>query len=507
MLTSSIFIAALCSNVSHAQFTEGEKCREAKIYIHGSKSVFSGRTFILFGETMVPIAEFLSKIGVHVTWNSYTNQLIVYDNNIYLKLMQNNFLTYVNGFPNTMRLPAVLYRGELYAPASFLLKALEIDFSQSGDILDINYFESKGDTIQQMYTTYKRYALLDEGISLFIPIEYSYNDKVFFSEIDGSSISAIKKSEWDFKGETTENSINGYIKYSQSTDGEAYNYYVSPVSDYVIALHKVNPIYEEKIMESVDIDNKLPNTKLEHYYEFSAFHNLGIKLNGNVYSNMIIDGSADFSGTAEADGKLKIRVSMGSEKHEYYIGIVDGEFKGRIFLPFGTGKHNISVHFVDSEEIAHEALIFSAISVSESDIIDIMPTTHMDYNSAIARETLAKIGSRGINQKTTAETIYRWILKNYEFDAESSSIRKLSEMLASTEKISAQETCIMYAGLLRSVGIPAKIAMKRGSRHYWVEAYLNGDWKSMGIVSDIKNNTFFYFYKDSSDSDAEYLDF
>lgn len=508
LISAAAVTAVLTANISYARFSEGEKCKEAKIYIQGSITNFSGDTFVLFGETMIPVTEFLSKIGIQSTWDSYTDQLIVYDNNIYIKLLQNKFLAFVNGLQTKIQLPAVLYKGELYAPASFLLNALEIDHSQSGEILDVNHFESKGDTLQESYTTYKRYALFDEGINLFVPIEYSYNDGEFRSEIDDSVVKAVKKSEYNFSGEPTETKINGFLKFT-ATDagGNAFSYYSSDDSDYALAFIGVNPVYEEKIMESVDIDSKLPNTKLEHYYEFAAFHSFEIALKSPIYSNMLVDGFTDFSGTANRDGKIKLRVYTATGKHEYLIDITGGVFTGRLYLPLGAGKHNVVISIIDTEGVQHEAMWFSAINISDKIILDLVPTSYMDFGSDSVRAALAKIGSYGINQKSTAEKIYKWITENYELDSDAAAVKKMSEIIESGSKISPQEACVLYAGLLRATEIPAKIASKRGAKHYWVEAYLNGAWKSMGIVSDLKNKTFFYFYKALSDPDPEYLSY
>lgn len=462
---------------------------------------------MLFGEIMIPVIETLDKIGVHSNWNPNTNQLIVYDNNIFIKLMQNDFSITVNGKQEQMPLPAFIYKGELYAPAGHILRALEIDSSTNRNALDIKTREIQGEIANFDSIDYRRYTLMQHGIDIYVPENMSFKNDIFTSPFGDAELRILSKSQWQPDTQWEMGTVEGYTKYTDVYLEEASNYYTRADADYVLHFRNFAEKVERQVLANISSETQLPNTRLEHYYEFADFNNLNMRLSVGLHSNMTAENFVDFSGTVRAEGRFVIEVTKDNETYKYYIDIDNYLFGGKIYLPFGVGKHNIAVKLLMPEGGERDILLFSALNTSDFVQRDLVPTAYLDYEDGTVREVLAEIGYRGINQKNTAEVIYRWILQNYSMDKELTGTRKLSGLLAEDTKISPQEACILYAGLLRASGIPSKIAIKRSAKHYWVEAYLNGSWKHMGIVSDLSNQTFLYFYKNLFEPQPEYLEY
>lgn len=502
---SLVLVSCLAARqIDFAQYTEGNRCRSANILIQGAETDLSASSFILAGEIMIPVIEFLDKIGVHSTWNSNTDQLIVYDNNIFLKLMQNDFFIRVNGQDIPIPVPAVLYKGGLYAPAGSLLDALEIEYEADRKLLDVKYRETQGDISVFDRVSYRRYSLIQEGMNLYIPLDFVYNNGVFINEPRNQKISIFSKNDWVNESRFTEEIVNRYEKYI-SKDNRLF--YVSMDDNLVIQFDRVVEKIADRVVLSITKDVPLPNIKLEHYFEFADFHERNVSLEKKIYSNMIGEGFVDFSGKIESSGRFRIKVQKDPEKYEYYIPIEDGRFSGKIYLPFGTGKHNISIALLSEGAAEKDVMIFSAINILDTIQKDIVPTIYMDFENTQTQDIISKVKYTATNQKQSAELMYRWILEHYKIDKERNTTRKLSELMTSHGEISEQEACILYAGMLRYAGIPAKIARKRSSRHYWVVAYLNGEWKQMGIVSDLKNGSFLHFYRKQYDVNTEYLEY
>lgn len=494
-------------HLSFAQYTEGAKCKRANIQIQGAEINSVSPSFVLSGEIMVPVIEFLDKIGVRSTWNSNANQLIVYDNNIFLKLMQNDFYIQINGQRQKMNVPAVLFKGSLYAPARYLLNALEIEYKISRHTLDIKYRETSGDVMLIDRIPYRQYTLIQEGFHFYVPVDFTYSGDLFTNN-ENETIRVIAEAEWDYNAEPTDVVINGYNKHISGNR----LFYENSEFKHVIVFENVLERIADQVIKTVSRDVLLPNTRLEHYYEFADFHNLGAKIASGIYSNVIKEDYLNFVGSIQTEGRFKIKVQKDLEKYEYYIPIENEAFIGKVYLPFGSGKHNISISLLSDNQPEKDILIFSAINSSDAVLRDIVPTVYMDYENAETKNTILKVKYAAKNQKQSAELIYKWILNHFILSKDLNTTRKLSEIVLSSKdadrlEINEQETCILYAGMLRSTGVPAKIARKKGTKHYWVEAYLNGEWKQMGIVTDLKNRSFSYFYKKLNEENQEYLEY
>lgn len=416
--------------------------------------------------------------------------------------MQNDFFIQVNGHKTTMNVPTILFKGELYAPARYLLDALEIEYIITGHTLDIKYRETQGDIVLIDRIPYRQYTLIQEGFHFYVPVDFTYSGGIFVNH-DNEKISIIPESEWDYNAEPTDSIINGYVKHINGNK----LFYQNIEHKHIIIFENIIERIADQVIKTVSRDILLPNTRLEHYYEFTDFHNLNVKLAGRIYSNLIKEDYLDFAGSIESSGRLKIKVQKETEQYEYYIPVDNESFIGKIYLPFGSGKHNIAISLVTDNLPERDIMILSAINSSDTVLRDVVPTIYMDFENRETKRIISKIRYSGGNQKQSAELIYKWILNYYTLSKEFNTTRKLSEIITQNGDINEQEACILYAGMLRSCSIPAKIARKKGTKHYWVEAYLNGEWKQMGIVTDLKNHSFLYFYKKLYEENSEYLEY
>lgn len=122
-----------------------------------------------------------------------------------------------------------------------------------------------------------------------------------------------------------------------------------------------------------------------------------------------------------------------------------------------------------------------------------------------ARELTA--GLQGDEEKVKA--IYEYILSNYKYDYD--KIDKLTyDYLPDINKTLKSKKGICYdfsalfASMLRSVGIPAKLVKGYGEKiqgyHAWNEVYINNKWVTIDTSVDIQfaeNNRSYTIYKDS----------
>ncbi len=510
----------ILSGEAHALHSTGNRAKSSNTIIQGNNADFLNSSFILHGEIMIPVNEFFKKLNINVNFDSSYNQLIVYNNNIFIKLTQNNFYATVNGKKNKMPVPAFFYKGELMASAEFLLKALEIEHEIIDNTIYLNHLDKTEEIRQHKGINYKKFILKNYNTSIFLPETFHYNNaKQQFYTIDHfnePSLEILPLQNWKINDDITPvitlHDEYSLYEYQDKRKNTAENGNIHRVSDYrlngidcVFRFHNVSSDIQSYIISSIKKNIHLPNRKLEHYYEFPAFAKSEMNIQTNLYSNILVKNAIAITGTAKGE-RLVITVQKDNEEFEYTIPIKEEEFQGKLFLPFGIGKHNITIRLSNEKEDI-PVLIFSALNTDNTKINNLVPTSYLDYEHPIISEALSSMGYRGTNQKITAKTIYYWILQNYTLNFETSEIRKLSTLVEAKGAANPKEICILYTGLLRATGIPARIATNREAKEIWVEAYLNGKWMHMGIISDFKTGNPNHFYQNIQIKNTEYLEY
>lgn len=507
VLSAVLLTMPLVQTVS-AEYCEGELSSNAKIILQDAPLELAGSTFVLSNEIYVPITEFLSRMGIYSSWNSHSNQLIAFDNNIFLCLKQNLFLIRLNGRAEMTKLPIALFNGELYAPASMLLSAFEIDYTQQGNTLNIRHRAALNEYITRDHERYRRFSLLKHGITLYVPAHFEYSDGVFIDEKLGGVLRIRDKSEFEIPSQLLPEHLDGFNRYEiVDAFGDVTRYYIPEKGNYILEFSHFQKHQEDIIVSSVNANKLQPMLDFEHYFEYPQFHMLHAELESPIYSNMLGEDYIPFKGTVDAPGRMRIVVTKGKDVYQRYVDCSEGAFEAKIYMPFGIGKHNVAVYYTEAEGDEKPFLIFSALNTSGNSLKNVMATEYMNIDSDSVRIALLRMGHEGINQKASAEKIYCWILDNYSLDPGSTEVKKLTEILAMKDKkISEVSCCILYAGMLRSAGIPAKICTNRKEKRCWVDVYLNGSWRSMLIVEDLKNDSFLYFFLPQI-QDSEELDY
>lgn len=412
ILLAGIVFLALSLIPSYASPHMGDNKKNGQLFLAQQELSFEVKPFMLSGEIMVPAKTFLERIGTQVLSVSDTGELISYRDNIFIKFSPNSKTAYVNGRAKTMPIHAVVYSGQLFIPASFAAKTLEMSYSapSGSSSLAIDYRKNLLEYQQFGYRHFKRVTIPDWGISFFIPeywsglldvenaygISNAFEDQQLVANYYPPTTVQTRTALKDLLIEEQKNnygdafnllSINTltlgeylsdvvsysitdesgitnhvlYIFYEQNTGYSLHGTYKSPT----------NPIEAEEVLELISgtfrITKLSVNEQLEHYTELNAFHSLGIKLNRSIYSNMPISNHFVFSGTiknADSVNGFNVIVSKDNDTAYYYVPVVDESFNMRIHTPFGLGKHNVTV-LIDYEEEAVPDEADSTVDVAE----------------------------------------------------------------------------------------------------------------------------------------------
>lgn len=272
----------------------------------------------------------------------------------------------------------------------------------------------------------------------------------------------------------------------------------------------------DTIMNTFQISKITLDESTEHYIELEKFFDYDIQIDSPLYSNMTADTVFPFKGRVKTDTSIKgfhVLVEKENELMEIYVPIIDNAFDAMLPLPFGLGKHSLRIYVDDdtpanvSEQIssltldecinkittdevtfdvADLILETSIVNLSDDETLYLLSTNYVNYNNKNVYNLVNGLTFNLSSDYTKAKTLYKWISENYAYQSEQ-KLATTVEML-SESKGNEAELSILYAGLLRAVNIPARIA--RGSvntdSHYWTEVYLNGSWIITDIASEIQ---------------------
>jgi len=264
-------------------------------------------------------------------------------------------------------------------------------------------------------------------------------------------------------------------------------------------------------MNSLRISTLTINREKEHYLEFKKFFELGINLETELYANMDTNNEFTFEGTVTKDSinELQVIVEKNGQRKIFDVPVEEGNFKEKIYTPFGLGKHNITVLYNGdvnknynnqsiitlNREDSSVIMQFSVVNLADDNILYLIPSelvTSKDKDLTSAAKIIT------INQNNSfdeAKSLYKWIFNNISL-VEANEITeetlnsndpvelKDSKEVFDTSQGSKIELNILYTALLRSIDIPARITKRETIDEeifYQTEIYLNGRW----IITDI----------------------
>lgn len=530
-----------CHMVSFAYYDMGQESKKANVRFAESALP---NAFMVNNTYMVPAKLFLETIGANTKWLNKREELISYKNNTFLKLIKDQQIAHVNGNLLQMPAPSFIYKGEMVAPLSFLITLFDIKYEQAGyrnDVhLDFRLFENE--YMKFGLINYRKFTFPGLGVSIFLPdtsitqnigddnhpmIEATnpYDDSIITIEAyDISPNESLKNVAKEYGKslflqnldilaiDSQKNSNHSYelIQFSNQEKIKGFAYVFREQNKaYVIKGHHMTDVTLSQIVSTFSVDRISVEKLAEHYVELDLFFDYDMTFDQPIYSNMLVGNSFYISGKIHAEPTnaqaLRFVVTKNNSTAEFLLPIENNIFRGRIYIPFGLGKHNIEVYlandfsaftletlktktpYLDSDKL----LMFSVLSEETASTSFLIPTQGINYDANVTYQLLNDITKNHFNQFDRAKSIYQWVLKHYDVDDTSTTDTPIETFFAliahsHQEKISAIELCIIYTGLLRASNIPAKIAYN--DQEIWVESYINGKWYYNGIIEDDFSN-------------------
>lgn len=279
----------------------------------------------------------------------------------------------------------------------------------------------------------------------------------------------------------------------------------------------------DTIASTFQISKITVNQLLEHYVEFAPFFKHEMKLGIPVYSNMLVHNRFLFNGHLLVDEdqnhELKILVEKENEFATYTLPIQNQRFNAPIYTPFGLGKHNITVYLVEKNDLPtfpeywdlddiyewmsdsvqlenqmgpdQKLMQFSVINTSNEKIKHRLPSEYIAFDKPDVYLAANRITHSLSSEYEQVKALYEWVFYHYDYidRIPPTGFLSVEQMIQETEGNSLELT-VLYAGLVRSVDIPARIV--RGSSegeeesYFWVETFINGRWLVSDIVKDLQ---------------------
>jgi len=171
-------------------------------------------------------------------------------------------------------------------------------------------------------------------------------------------------------------------------------------------------------------------------------------------------------------------------------------------LTFGSGRYEVRV-LEQKQGNSYVQLKSKVFNVKLEDEQKIYLNSNIEVNWNYDQEVIKLAHELTKDLKTDKEkieAIYQYVIQNYEYDFE--KIKKLdSTYKPNLDKVYVEKKGICYdysaifAGMLRSVGIPAKLVKgymvaMQDTYHAWNEVLIDGKWETIDTTNDSYKNRF-----------------
>lgn len=515
--------------------------------LNKSEISFSREPQIFGDEIFVPATELGNALGLYVHEVS-DRYLIMYKNNIFVKMDLESNDTSINGKHYEISSGPYYSDQRIFVPLLYLLDAFRynVDWDKSSGQISLSDDSSapQFDFIDSD-NYYKRIDMGDLGLRVSVPFHWDLLDeksKTYGFKDDFEyftlSVSEEKIKEDDTLADLEErvekalqakdkenlqiNKINkmtntplaSYAIYSDVAakphnlkqvtyvfkDGKrglVLNFRFGDFTDESTALGMV-----ETIAASLQLNKQSIQQRDEYYAEFPAFYDYGIHIETPLFANMTANDSLDFKGSvADSITGFNLRVSKDSQSMSFFIPVKNHKFDQKIYLPFGLGRHQIYLEaaeegglfkssasdklfepLVNTDEL--NLLELSVINTSTSEIRYLIPSSRVPSNDSQFSDLAKLLSYKDDNSYKKAKSVYQWIEKNIELDAELKKNKLRSpKQVFDDSMANEEELAYFYATLMRSIGIPCRIVTGdyAGESHFWNELQINGKW----IVADL----------------------
>ncbi|MBS7525832.1 hypothetical protein KHM83_03975 [Fusibacter paucivorans] len=543
----------------------------ASVLLDGAPLNFDDAPIALNDDIFVPATQLYTILGIQTYWFEDTGEFVGYRDNTFIKFKMNSDIVSVNGRAMKMKTPAFMRNDIQFVPMKIIAEAFSMtyDYDQTTHTLSLDFRENIYQYKQIGFRQYKKITTTNWGISYFIPeyweslegntnaygvandfetyaitpqvlpLDSSFNRNILAAALEKNMRYTYGKAI-DFD-ETQLSVYNSFLcsqtDYDLTIDGRAYKgilyiFFENNIGYAFDCLYDAeNSLYEGEgifnaVMDTFQISKITIDENAEHYIELNKFFEYRTVLAAPIYSNMMVDGQFHFEGDVanNDDNRLKgyhIVITKADETVAYYAPLMADHFSASVPLPFGVGKHDISIYvdelsdmpeqtktsdlslddyieevITDDDESAPEDLImrFSIINTSDDENKYLLPSNYIDFDNNDVYTIANSITYDQTSEYGKAKAVYLWVLKNYAYseDASNQIIYTAHQMLGYRDG-SDFELTLLYAGLLRALDIQSRVV--RGTSedysHYWVEVYLNGKWIVTDIASDVMSKNIF----------------
>ncbi|HKL43024.1 MAG TPA: stalk domain-containing protein [Clostridia bacterium] len=552
-ITIILILILIIGSVSYANEVDNNSI---DIYYNDEEINFATEPIIKNNLLMVPMRQFFESFDANVNWINETRHVLAYKGNTFIKLQIDEPISYNNGKKVTLKSPPIIENSRTLVPVEFVAKTFDMNLSWNEDRSRLDIKNKYRDNIYSYLgeTFFKKYYLKNEEIEFSLPHSWSKDSDNKYSV---SHYGGLQKYELTIsRGYLNDLSLDEYILNIQESiqnnnlnqmifskissvefnDIQFKVMHVSRIEDedneskkilyffeYDGKVYLFNFSYEGEIqnedavgltnliMNSLRISTLTINREKEHYLEFKKFFELGINLETELYANMDTNNEFTFEGTVTKDSinELQVIVEKNGQRKIFDVPVEEGNFKEKIYTPFGLGKHNITVLYNGdvnknynnqsiitlNREDSSVIMQFSVVNLADDNILYLIPSelvTSKDKDLTSAAKIIT------INQNNSfdeAKSLYKWIFNNISL-VEANEITeetlnsndpvelKDSKEVFDTSQGSKIELNILYTALLRSIDIPARITKRETIDEeifYQTEIYLNGRW----IITDI----------------------
>ncbi len=557
-LSIALIFIILISSLSYGE-------NELSLFYNNKMIDLNDSTLIYEDKVLFPAKEFSELIGAQYLWDDLNEILIIYRDNTFMKFTLDSSVVYINGKSFIMDTPIFRNDSILYIPIDCITKFFDINVE----------YDSLNETIRltnnkyTVYTTYKSYyyktiEIPKFNINLDIPYYWDlldeenlvYGKKSSYEDVT-LNVKVIKNSD-DLSIDEYINTLHDYTEYVhdegeielteekifttsgfsgklilytyEQIEGQPiYAYYITKVDDllYILNFTFTNGDFPqllsiiENIINSFEIKSLAVNQSDEHYIEYPKFYNLETSLKYELFSNIQAYNSFDFVGTINPlIENIRVSVEKNNESINFNIPVTGGTFDEKIHLPFGLGKHNISV-FIDSESdmiINHELvdfeiqsnllMKFSVINISDDFIRYSLPDINILPNHQHILSMAYLITRDSLSDYARTYDVYKYILENIQFNNKTTSQNSYDVYLTNEGNNAAITN--YYVSLLRGLEIPSRVF--KGSNlydsHYWAEVHFNNNWfivdPTFGLLTKDHTDNKNYFIVNKEDYYSNY---
>lgn len=226
-------------------------------------------------------------------------------------------------------------------------------------------------------------------------------------------------------------------------------------------------------------------------------------------------GSVKVAYYNDTDRKMKLGITKdGSTKYFSFNGKGEEE---SFPLQSGSGEYTINLYLNESGTSYKCIKTWNiTVSIKDSNSVYLASSNLVNWESSSSAKSIAReLTSNLSSNEAKAKAIYNYVLNNIRYDMNkansvgSSYVPSLNGVLSSKSGI-CYDFASLYTGMLRSVGIPAKLIMGTSANasgyHAWSEVYINGSWMTVDTSYDSQAkaaHASYSMYKSSSSYSKE----